>query len=76
MTDNTYDIGDLIRSSVTFTNSAGESADPTTITFKFKIDDETVTTYLYLTDAELVKDDTGDFHVDISPTVEGAYYCR
>lgn len=76
MPTNVYDAGDLVRTSVTFTNSAGNPADPTDITFYVTNPDGTVITYEYGTDAELVKDDTGDYHVDLTPSVYGMWYYR
>lgn len=40
------------------------ATDPTTVTFKIKSPSGTVTTYIYATDAQLVKDSTGNYHVD------------
>jgi hypothetical protein len=71
-----YDIGDKVRSSVVFANSAGTSTDPTAVTFAWRIGDGTVTTYTNGVDAELVKDDTGDYHVDLTLATAGVYYVR
>jgi hypothetical protein len=64
MTTVAYDIGDLRRIPVAFTDIAGAPADPTSVTFKITEPDGTTTSYLYLTDAELVRDSLGNFHVD------------
>lgn len=71
-----YDIGDKVRSSIVFANSSGTSTDPTVVTFAWRIADGTTTTFLYGTDAELVKDDTGDYHVDLTLATAGVYYIR
>ncbi len=69
-----YDIGDLVRSSTSFTNTAGAATDPTVINVKFRLKDGAITTYVYSTDAELVKDSTGEYHVDISASAAGTVY--
>jgi len=73
---NVYDSGDLVRVSATFTNADDDSADPTAVTFKWQQPDGTETEYVYGEDDELVKDDTGDYHVDLSPTTAGRHYVR
>ena len=61
-----YDLGDTRKLSATFTVAANSPAatDPTTLTFSIREPDGVVTSYVYLTDAELVKDSTGVYHVD------------
>ncbi len=76
MSVNIYDNGDLIIVSAVFTDSVGAAIDPSTVTFKFKDPAGTTTTYLYGTDAELVRDSVGNYHVDLSPTVRGDYLYR
>lgn len=88
-----YAQGVAIRCSVEFKDSSTPPVyvDPTTVTFKlrgplssrtFVSNDETapVTTYVYGTDAELVKDAVGRYHVDVTTptgaTVEGIYAFR
>lgn len=67
---NIYDGGDLVRCSGVFKNSAGTAIDPTTVKFSFywQSASSTITTYVFGTDAELVKDSTGNYHVDIDST--------
>lgn len=63
MTDS-FDIGDNKRFSITFTDIVGAAADPTAITAVITEPDGVVTTYVYGTDAELVKDSVGVYYVD------------
>ncbi len=75
---NEYDIGDRPRVSVTFT-SASTPTDPSVVKcFILKPDGTALsgTPYIYSTDAELVKDDTGDYHVDIDLTESGTWTYR
>lgn len=59
-----YDIGDMQTLSIAFTDSAGTATDPTGITFKMREPDGTETNYVHGTDAQLVKDSVGNYHVD------------
>lgn len=76
MTTPSYDIGDTRRLTATFTNLAGTETDPSTVTFKIKLPDGTVTTYVYGTDAELVRSGAGVYYVDYSITQAGRYSYR
>lgn len=56
--------GDAVRLSVAFTNSAGTATDPTTITLKVRPKGGAEEVFVHGTDAELVKDSTGNYHLD------------
>lgn len=71
-----YSVGDLIRISGTFTNAAGVATDPTAVFAKYKDPSGNVTTLTYPTDAALVKDSTGVYHVDINADEWGWWYYR
>lgn len=75
-----YDSGTTIRLKVTITDGSGTAADPGALTFKARQPDGTVTTYVYGTDAQLVKASTGIYYVDwpVPKTVaaEGAWFYR
>ena len=73
---NTYSKGDLVRVTGVFKNAAGSAFDPATVRYKFKTPTGTVTTYIYGTDAQLVKDAVGNYHVDIDADMVGVYYDR
>ncbi len=74
-TRNAYDIGDLVRCTGTFASS-GTNVNPDAIMFKVKTPAGVVTTYTYGTDAALVRDATGVYHVDVSATEAGQYVYR
>jgi len=78
MTDytNTYDLGDLIRVTGTFTDSASAAQDPTAVKLSFKDPSGNVTTYVYVTDAQLVKSATGIYYVDIDLDEVGTWWYR
>lgn len=71
-----HDIGDVRRLPITFTNNAGSSADPSTVIFRMREPDDTVTAYTYGVDAELIKTDTGDYYVDWPFTQAGRHVYR
>lgn len=68
-----YDIGDAPRLAVAFTDYADAAADPTTISFVITEPDGVVVTYVYLTAEELVKDSTGNYHVDYAISKAGRH---
>ena len=76
MTINVYDKGDLVRLPANFKNAVGADTDPTGVTFAFTTPAGVITTYVYLTDAQLVKDSVGNYHVDLTVNEAGMYYYR
>lgn len=73
---NVYDVGDLVRVTGAFTNSAGTALDPAVVKFKFTNPAGVTTTYTFGTDAQLVKDSTGNYHVDLDASVKGTFRYR
>lgn len=73
---NTYDIGDVVRCSVAFTNAAGTAIDPSVVRAKIETPLGVETTYVYGTDAEVVKDSTGNYHIDVEPDAPGIWKYR
>lgn len=73
---NVYDVGDLVRVSGVFTDVDDEDIDPTTVTFKFTDPLDNTTSYTYVTDAEVVWDSKGHYHVDVSVDESGTWYYR
>jgi hypothetical protein len=66
MTTETYDIGDLHQSSIVFYALDGSTkTDPTSVFFTLTKPDGSTLSYEYGTDAELVRDAIGEFHVDL-----------
>lgn len=51
-------------------------SDPATLSFAFEKPDGTVTTYIYGTDAELVKDAIGKYHVEVTLDQSGQWLWR
>lgn len=72
---NTYDVGDKVRTQVSFTDD-GVVTDPSAITYKFKTPAGVTTTYVYGTDVQLVKLSTGIYYVDLTIALEGRYDWR
>jgi hypothetical protein len=74
---NTYDVGDEVRITGTFTDADGNAQDPTAVFFAFLAPSATsATTYEYGTDAELVKDSTGVYYVDLDLDEAGLWRYR
>lgn len=73
-----YDLNDLVRCKARFRNpdNADAYVDPTTVTFKFKNPAGTTTTYVYGTDAQLVKESTGVYRVDVAANAAGTWHWR
>lgn len=70
-----FDSGDTIRFANTFSVS-GTATDPTTITFRIKDPNQVVSTYVYLTNAELVRSGTGAYRIDLILSLPGEYWHR
>jgi len=75
MTISLYKKGQKVRCSVEFKVNA-VLTDPTAVTAKVKKPGGTVTTYVYLTDAALVRDGAGLFHLDVTTDEKGEWNFR
>lgn len=71
----TYTVGDKIRVTVVFAVS-GVSTDPTTVTIRYKTPQDIITSWVYLTDIQVVKSSTGTYYADISVTEGGLWKFR
>ncbi len=67
-----YDVGDQRRLGVTFTDSAGTLADPTTVTLDMREPDGVVTAWT-VTAGQIVKDSTGKYRADWTIAKEGRH---
>lgn len=74
-TISSFPAGDTISFSVTFSVSSVDT-DPTAVTFKIKNPNKSVTTYIYLTDAELTKTTTGQYKTTLVLNLAGEYSYR
>jgi uncharacterized protein YfaS (alpha-2-macroglobulin family) len=75
MTIHIYKKGQKVRCDVTF-KVADVLTDPSAVTARVKSPNGTIVTYVYLTDAALVKDSTGAYHVDVTTTENGEWHFR
>lgn len=73
---NTYDVGDLVRVSGSFTDSDGTAVDPTTLTVYYKDPSGNVSELVNGTDTDVVKSATGNYYTDISIDEVGRWYYR
>ncbi len=65
-----------VRIAANFQDEDRVDVDPSTVTFKVMSPGGTITSYVYGTDAELVKVNTGDYYVEWSPNCSGRWYYR
>ena len=70
-----YTLGGLLRMPATF-KVGTVLTDPTTITFKYLKPSAVLVTLIYGTDAALVKDSTGKYHVDLDLDEAGLWKWR
>lgn len=73
MTIGVFQVGDKVRLSAAFSDINEAAADPGGVLCKVREPDGTVTTYIYGTDADLVKDSTGHYHLDFLTTQSGRH---
>lgn len=74
---NVYDKGDKIEVTASFSSRiSGAPVDPATVTCKVKNPAGTITTYVYGTDPEVVRDSQGNFHCKIDANSAGTWYYR
>lgn len=72
---NRYALGTAVRCAIVFKDPDAVAADPTGVTFWYrKPTSPTLTELVYGTDAEVVKDSTGNYHVDVTVDVSGTWY--
>ena len=72
----TFQKGDLVRCTGTFTTQAGVAQDPTAVNFAFTNPAGTTTTYTYGTHTQLVRSSTGVFYVDVDASSTGLWHGR
>lgn len=72
-----YDLGDAVTVTAVFKNPLTQAAlDPTAVFFEYKDPAGTVVPYEYGVDAALVKDATGNYHVDVDANAAGKWFYR
>lgn len=76
MTTATYDRGDNRRLSIVFTDFADVESDPDAVTAIITEPDGVANTFVYLSDTELAKDSTGNYHIDYLFTKAGRHQVR
>lgn len=71
-----YQVGDLVRATGTFTNAAGTVTDPAAVLAQYRDPSSNTASLTYGVDAALVKDSTGVYHVDIDADEVGWWHYR
>lgn len=73
---NLYDIGDQVRCSGTFTDSAGNQQDPDAIYAKILDPSGNVASYQYGVDQQVVKAEQGVYYIDVDCDESGWWHYR
>lgn len=73
---NEYGLGTDVICSTEFTTTAGAAHDPSAVFFQFKDPEGEITAYEYGQDTELVKDSTGNYHVNVDASKVGTWHYR
>lgn len=71
-----YKQGELLRISGAFTTAAGVATDPTVVKVSVVRPDGQRQSYTYGTDSVVVKDSTGNYHIDVDGSVPGTWTYR
>lgn len=71
-----FALGQKIRITATFKDENGAEADPSAVYCQIKDEAGTVTSYQYTVDPEVVKDNTGIYHLDVDLDAVGWWYWR
>lgn len=65
-----------VRIPVNFQDADAADVDPDTITFKLYSPEADITTYVYGTNAQINRTSTGDYFVDVTPSLPGRWHFR
>lgn len=76
MATNSYDLGDLVRVTTTFTTAAGVAVDPTAVLLAVKNPAGKTTTYTFGVGTEIVKSATGIYYMDVNANAAGWWFYR
>ena len=68
-----YDKGSLVKVPVTFADDDGDAQDPTTVKFQVADPSGNTASYTYGTDDEVVKDSTGNYHLNVDCDESGLW---
>lgn len=65
-----------VRIAANFQDDERVDIDPDTITVKIMSPQGTISSYVYATDAEVIKASTGDYYIDYTPNASGLWHYR
>src|SRR4051812_27533596 len=68
-----YIQGQLVRVNGAFKTGSGVALDPTTVIITIVRPDGERNSYTYGTDADVIKDSTGNYHINVSATIPGTW---
>jgi hypothetical protein len=73
---NTHDLGDLVPVRGHFTTAAGVDQDPDVVKVSIRRPSGSINTYTHGDGAEVVKDSTGHYHLDVNCNATGTWHYR
>lgn len=76
LTPGRHAVNTTVTIAVNFQDDDSTDIDPATVTFKAYSPTGATTTYVYQTDAQLVRVDTGDYYVNFVPSESGRWHYR
>jgi hypothetical protein len=65
-----------VRIAANFQDDTRTDIDPDTVAVKIYSPQGVITTYVYATDAEVIKASTGDYYIDYTPNESGQWFYR
>ena len=69
-------VNSTVRIPVNFQDATGADTDPSTVTFKLYSPSAEISTYVYGTNAEVLKTSVGDYYIDVTPDEPGRWHFR
>ena len=73
---NSYKLGEDVKISGAFTNSAGQAVDPTTVKCQYRSPSGVITTLTFGTDAALLKASAGNYYTVVDANEVGRWHYR
>lgn len=73
---NHYDLNDMVKVEVTFTNENGNAANPTTVTMFYEKPDGTEIELVYGVSGEVMRPATGTYYINILADMPGLWHYR
>jgi hypothetical protein len=76
LTPGRHYVNTTVRIAVNFQDDDGTDVDPSTVSFKSYSPNGAISSYVYGTDSEVIRANTGDYYVDFVPAQSGRWFYR